>query len=128
MPNYKPTYAPLTSKDSDVKSDRQLAGKLFELYPNILWCDYTGENWDTCLCRQMIQDTKSQVLKQVPRVAWSDGFLHVQHWGHVSILIKVNIAEILFIMYPTLGLFVNHWPVKIIAENAINTKNRNDLA
>ncbi|KAL5331085.1 hypothetical protein ACEPPN_000614 [Leptodophora sp. 'Broadleaf-Isolate-01'] len=31
-------------------------------------------------------------------------------------------------MYLTLGLFVNHWPIKIIAENAINTKNWNDLA
>lgn len=31
-------------------------------------------------------------------------------------------------MYPTLGLFMNHWLVKIIAENVINNKNRNDLA
>lgn len=36
--------------------------------------------------------------------------------------------EILLVMYLTLGLFVNHWPIKIIAENAINTKNWNDLA
>ncbi|KAG4431780.1 hypothetical protein IFR05_012737 [Cadophora sp. M221] len=129
MPNYMPTYAPLTSKESlDVKSDRQLAKKLSEHYPNVLWCDYNGENWDICLCRQMIQDTKAQILKQVPRVAWTDGFLHIQHWSQVSILIKVNIAEILLIMYPTLSLFVNHWPIKIIAENVINTKNRNDLA
>ena len=61
-------------------------------------------------------------------VPFVDGFLHLQYYKHWSTHLRVQLMDEVSNKYPEMGYFVNQSPIKIIAENAINTKNRNDLA
>lgn len=108
-------------------SDRQLALKLHEKFPQITICDFNGDNWKECQTRLWMGDIKNEVGREVKFVPKPDGFLQKQYYKNASMETKMIMMERVVRIWPELGLFVGFWPFKIVAENAINSKNRNDL-
>ncbi len=118
MPPYNPIVPEF--KAIHTSSIRRLGRKLAKSLYTISFAD-NGPKFQA-----FVSAVKDQVLKQVPLEATLKELLIKQHWTKVSSAIKANIISILLVMYPELGLFINHWIVKTIAILVINAKNRND--